>query len=398
MKKNILIGITGSIAAYKIPYLIRIFKKNNYNVKTIMTKNALNFITPLVLKTLTDNPVYIEEFNSTYHDIEHINLIDWADVLLVAPATANIIGKAASGIADDLLSSTIVTALPQIPIIFAPAMNTNMYNNQIVQENINKLKKFGIEFVEPESGELACKAIGKGRLADLEYIFFTTVKKISSGELKNKKVLIIAGKTIEAIDPVRYISNFSSGKMGFYIAKEAIKRGADVTIIKGKTDIDYSKLPSKIINIQSALDIKNDVLKFFDNTDILISVAAISDYRPEKIMEHKIKKTNSSLSIKLIQNPDILKLVSSHKTHQLLVGFSLETNNELDNAKEKLKRKNLDIIILNNPLKKGSLFGSDFNKITIIDKYNNIDELPILTKEECSKKIFDKIINFMEHK
>jgi len=323
--KNILIGVCGGIAAYKVCELIRLLKKNEANVKVIMTENAQKFITPLTLQTLSQNKVYTDTFESEYsYDIEHISLTTWADILVVAPATANIIGKFANGIADDLLTTTFLAF--DKPVLIVPAMNSNMFENAIVQQNIQKLKLVGINFVQPESGFLACGVYGKGRYPENQKILIEIEKLLCSQDLAGKKVLITAGPTREYLDPIRFISNRSSGKMGYALAEEAYKRGAKVTVISGPVNINtYADI--EIINVQTAFQMYHKVKDIYMQYDILIFSAAVADYRPKSVSENKIKKENrDELAIELVKNPDILKFVGDNKKPgQIIVGFSAET-------------------------------------------------------------------------
>lgn len=319
--KNVLIGICGGIAAYKVCELIRLLKKSEANVKVIMTKNAQKFITPLTLQTLSQNRVYTDTFESEYfYDIEHVSLTTWADILVVAPATANIIGKFASGIADDLLTTTFLAF--DKPVLIVPAMNSNMLENAIVKQNIHKLKSIGINFVEPESGFLACGVYGKGRYPENQKILIEIEKLLCSQDLAGKKVLITAGPTREYLDPIRFISNRSSGKMGYALAEEAYKRGSQVTVVSGPVSINtYADI--EIIHVQTASQMYHKVKEIYDQYDILIFSAAVADYRPKTTNQNKIKKENKNeLTIELIKNPDILKFVGENKKpSQVIVGF-----------------------------------------------------------------------------
>lgn len=392
--KNILIGICGGIAAYKVCELVRLFKKDGANVKVIMTKNAAKFVTPLTLQTLSQNRVYIDLFESEkFYDIEHIALSEWADVFVVAPATANVIGKFANGICDDLLTTTFLAF--NRPILIIPAMNSNMFENKIVQRNIKKLKKVGINFLEPESGFLACGVYGKGRYPDNNKIVMEVERLVTKKDLKGYKILITAGPTREYLDPVRFISNRSSGKMGYALAEEGYKRGARVTLISGPVNIKtYSDI--EIINVESAMNMFEEVQRRFLDFDILIFSAAVADYRPKVYSSSKIKKeVNSGFTIELEKNPDILKFVGENKKdEQIIVGFSAETNNIIENSKKKLIEKNADLIVTNNVLQEGAGFDVDTNIVTLISN-NNIVELPMLSKKEVANRIYDYIIGYL---
>jgi len=392
--KNILIGVCGGIAAYKVCELIRLLKKNEANVKVIMTKNAQKFITSLTLQTLSQNKVYTDTFESEYsYDIEHISLTTWADILVVAPATANIIGKFANGIADDLLTTTFLAF--DKPVLIVPAMNSNMFENAIVQQNIQKLKLVGINFVQPESGFLACGVYGKGRYPENQKILIEIEKLLCSQDLAGKKVLITAGPTREYLDPIRFISNRSSGKMGYALAEEAYKRGAKVTVISGPVNINtYADI--EIINVQTAFQMYHKVKDIYMQYDILIFSAAVADYRPKSVSENKIKKENrDELAIELVKNPDILKFVGDNKKPgQIIVGFSAETENVIENSQEKLKTKNADLIVANNVLEEGAGFDVDTNIVTLISK-EKIENLPKMSKSEVAERIFDHVLTYL---
>jgi len=392
--KNILIGICGGIAAYKVCELIRFLKKAEANVKVIMTKNAQRFITPLTVQTLSQNRVYLDTFESEHsYDIEHISLTTWADILVVAPATANIIGKFANGIADDLLTTTFLAF--NKPILVVPAMNSNMFENKIVQANIEKLKQVGINVLEPEAGFLACGVYGKGRYPENQKIIIEIERLLEKKDLDGKKVLITAGPTREYLDPVRFISNRSSGKMGFALAEEAYKRGAKVTLISGPVNIQtYADI--KIVNVETASEMYNEVKSIKDRYDILIFSAAVADFKPKNFKESKIKKEqDQELLIELQKNPDILKYAGqTKKDWQIVVGFSAETENVIENSKKKLYEKNADLIVANNVLQEGAGFDVDTNIVTLISK-EKVLELPKLSKKEVAGRIFDFIVDYL---
>lgn len=392
--KNILIGICGGIAAYKVCELIRLLKKNEANVKVIMTKNAQKFITPLTLQTLSQNKVYTDTFESEYfYDIEHISLTTWADILVVAPATANIIGKFANGIADDLLTTTFLAF--DKPVLIVPAMNSNMFENVIVKQNIHKLKSVGINFIEPESGFLACGVYGKGRYPENQKILIEIEKLLCSQDLAGKKVLITAGPTREYLDPIRFISNRSSGKMGYALAEEAYKRGAQVTVVSGPVSVNtYADI--EIIHVQTASQMYQKVKEIYNQYDILIFSAAVADYRPKTTNQNKIKKENrDELTIELVKNPDILKFVGENKKlGQIIVGFSAETENVLVNSQKKLETKSADLIVANNVLEEGAGFDVDTNIVTLISK-EKIENLPKMSKSEVAKRIFDHVVTYL---
>ncbi|ENK1242554.1 bifunctional phosphopantothenoylcysteine decarboxylase/phosphopantothenate--cysteine ligase CoaBC [Clostridium botulinum] len=391
-KKCVVLGVTGGIASYKALDIVSKLKKLNYDINVIMTKSALKFIQPLPFQSLSGNMVSKDMFEEPKaFEIQHISLAKKADMILVAPATANIIGKVANGIADDMLSTTIMAAT--CPVVFAPAMNTNMYNNPIVQNNIEKLRKLGYKFIEPTSGRLACGDVGEGKLADTEDIVEIVDSMLYPiKDLQGKNVLVTAGPTLAHIDPVRYITNRSSGKMGYSIAKEARDRGAKVTLVSGPTKLK-APLGVDIIKINTNEEMLNAVKENFKNQHIIIKSAAVADYKPKEYKEHKIKKIGDDLNLKLIRDKDILKELGLIKEDQILVGFAAESRDLLDNAKSKLERKNLDFIVANNILSKETGFASDDNLVTIISKDGYIKNLERMSKREIAKEIFDIILN-----
>lgn len=385
--KNILIGITGGIAAYKICELIRKFKKNGANVRVVATPNALNFVTKLTLQNLSQNEVYVEEFNVKDWRPEHISFADEADIMLIAPATANTISKIATGVADNLLTS-IACAFNK-KMIIAPAMNCNMWNNSVVQENISKLCSLGVEFLEPESGFLACGYIGKGRLCSIDKIYSSVVEALNySKKLEGKKVVVTSGGTIEDIDPVRYISNYSSGKMGFAIANAAKNMGAEVVLITTKN----FEAPYKIVKVKSAIDMQNAIDKEFETSDYIIMAAAVADYRVKNYSQQKMKKTNDdNLVLELVKNPDILKGLCDKKTHQIIVGFCAESENLLNNAKEKIAKKGCDYLVANDISRADIGFSSDDNEVSILDKSGKIVKLDKAPKKVIARQILEYI-------
>lgn len=385
--KTVLIGITGGIAAYKICELIRMFKRQNANVRVICTPNALNFVTKLTLQNLSQNEVGVEEFEIPDFKPEHISYADEADIMLIAPATANTIGKIANGICDNLLTS-IVCAFKK-PIILAPAMNCNMWENPIVQENIKKLQNNGFEIVEPETGFLACGYNGTGRLAALEKIFDKTVEVLQSKKkLTGKKIIITAGGTIEDIDPVRYISNYSSGKMGLALADEAFQQGAETILITTK---DVTR-PYKTVKVKSAADMQKAVEADFEKADCVIMAAAVADYRVKNRAEHKMKKTDAdTLTLELVKNPDILKELCAKKTTQKVVGFCAESENLIENAKEKIIKKGCDYLIANDISRKDIGFSSDYNEVVIFDKTGSQKRIERAAKVQIARRILEEI-------
>ena len=385
--KTILIGITGGIAAYKICELIRMFKRQNANVRVICTPNALNFITKLTLQNLSQNEVGVDEFEIPDFKPEHISYADEADIMIIAPATANTIGKIANGICDNLLTS-IVCAFKK-PVVIAPAMNCNMWENPIVQENIQKLRATGYEIIEPESGFLACGYNGTGRLADLNKIFDKTVEIINSKKkLTGKKIVITAGGTIEDIDPVRYISNYSSGKMGLALADEAFQQGAEPVLITTKDIVR----PYKIIKVKSADEMKQAVEADFGGADCVIMAAAVADYRVKNKAEQKMKKTDSdTLTLELVKNPDILKELCTKKTTQKVVGFCAESENLIENAQEKIRKKGCDYLIANDISRKDIGFASDYNEVVIFNKNGGQKRIERAPKNIIARKILEEI-------
>lgn len=385
--KTILLGITGGIAAYKICELIRRFKKNGADVKVVCTPNALNFVTKLTLQNLSQNEVYVEEFEVKEWKPEHISLADEADIMVIAPATANTISKIACGIADNLLTS--IACAFRKKMIIAPAMNCNMWNNPGVKENIRVLKARGIEILEPESGFLACGYLGKGRLCGIDKIYDAVCEGLNySQKLKGKKVVITSGGTIEDIDPVRYISNYSSGKMGFALANSAKQMGAEVVLITTKE----IEAPYKIVKVKSALDMQKALDEEFDSSDIVIMAAAVADYRVKEVSPQKMKKgVNEELTLELIKNPDILKGLCEKKTHQCIIGFCAESENLIENAKEKITKKGCDYLIANDISRNDIGFGSEDNEVVILDKNGGMKRLEKASKSVIARQVLEYI-------
>lgn len=392
--KNILLGVTGGIAAYKIANLASMLKKHGANVKVIMTENACQFITPMTFETLTAQKVYTDTFDRNFEfKVDHIELGKWADVFLIAPATANVIGKLANGIADDMLTTTALAM--RCPIVVSPAMNTTMFENKVVKHNIMKLRTYGMDIILPASGHLACGDSGAGKMPEpemlLEYIKRAVYKK---KDLVGKKVCVSAGPTREAIDPVRYISNNSTGKMGVEIAKMAAYRGAKVSLIMGPSNVFVPDFINRI-DIKSAEDMYEEIMKISDSQDIIIKAAAVADYTPANYSDEKIKKKDGDLSIELSRTKDILKELGERKENnpkkQFICGFSMETENMEENSKNKLAKKNADMIVANNVKVDGAGFGTDTNVVTIFTKDNEI-RLDKLSKTEVAEKIFDEIV------
>lgn len=389
--KTVVIGVSGGIAVYKTLDVISRLRKLGVNVNVIMTKSATEFVTPLSFQSLSQNYVVCDMFEDPKTwDVEHVSLAKRADVFLIAPATANVIGKIANGIADDMLTTTVMAT--KAKVLIAPAMNTNMYENPILQRNINTLKELGYNFVEPESGRLACGDTGKGKLASSEIIVDEVVKLLSKEQdLKGKSIIVTAGPTVESIDPMRYITNRSTGKMGYSIAKEAIERGADVTLITGPTNLTPPQNLKKLVKIESAKDMYEAVLENLDGNDVVIKSAAVADYKPKNYSNKKIKKSDDDLIIELDRNKDIAQEIGKIKNNKILVGFAAETNDLIQNASLKIKKKNLDFIVANDLTKEGAGFGVDTNIVKIIDKEGNITEYPKMKKEEVANIILDKI-------
>ena len=392
MSKCVVIGVTGGIAVYKALDVISALRKKDIEVHVIMTESASKFVNPLTFQSISQNMVVTDMFAEPKEwEIQHISLAQKADLMLVAPATANIIGKISNGIADDMLSTTIMAT--KAKVLIAPAMNTNMYENKIVQNNISKLKDFGYKFIEPASGRLACGDVGIGKLADVNTIVERVLEELEEKEqdLLGKKVLISAGPTIAPIDPVRYITNRSTGKMGYAIAQEARERGAEVVLVSGPTNLNPPK-DVKIINIKTNEEMKNEILQYFEWADIVIKSAAVADYKPKEYSEEKIKKGDGDLNLCLTRDNDILKSLGEIKTHQILVGFAAESNNVLENANKKLKNKNLDFIVANDITSSDTGFGSEDNKVVILSKNDEKLELEKMSKKEVASNIFDMIL------
>ena len=389
--KTVVIGVSGGIAVYKTLDVISRLRKLGVNVYVIMTKSATEFVTPLSFQSLSQNYVVCDMFEDPKTwDVEHISLAKRADVFLIAPATANVIGKMANGISDDMLTTTVMAT--KAKVLIAPAMNTNMYENPIVQRNIGILKDLGYNFVDPESGRLACGDTGKGKLASPETIVEEVVKLLSKEQdLKGTSIVVTAGPTVESIDPMRYITNRSTGKMGYSIAKEAIERGADVTLITGPTNLTPPQNLKKLIKIESANDMYEAVLENIDENDVVIKSAAVADYKPKNYSNKKIKKSDEDLFIQLDRNKDIAQEIGKIKNNKILVGFAAETNDLIENASLKIKKKNLDFIVANDLTKEGAGFGVDTNIVKIIDKNGNITEYPKMKKDEVANVILDKI-------
>ncbi|MCM1284863.1 MAG: bifunctional phosphopantothenoylcysteine decarboxylase/phosphopantothenate--cysteine ligase CoaBC [Acetobacter sp.] len=389
--KTVVLGVTGSIAAYKMANVASALIKEGADVHVVMTKNATNFINPITFETLTNNKCLVDTFDRNFQfHVAHVSLSQKADVMMIAPASANIIGKLANGIADDMLSTMALAA--DCKIIVAPAMNTYMYKNRIVQDNLKKLTDYGFEIIKPSVGRLACASVGEGKLPDEDILLEYIRQEIQfEKDMQGVNILVTAGPTIEKIDPVRYITNHSSGKMGYAIAETAVKRGANVTLISGPVNIKQP-LFANVINVESADDMYNAVMANFSDCDIMIKAAAVADYTVEDVSTEKIKKNNNKLTLDLTRTKDILKSAGQMKRkNQVICGFSMETSNLIENSKRKLQSKNCDMIIANNLKDEGAGFGVDTNKVTIITD-NDTTALDVLSKKQVAEKILDSAL------
>lgn len=396
--KTIVLGVTGGIAIYKVPDLIRRLKKRGLNVEVVMTESAREFITPLTFKEVSGNPVHLEMFSPpSQWRVAHISLARKADLLAIIPATANIIGKIACGIADDLLSTTVMAT--EAPVLLGPAMNSVMYNNQVVQKNLSTLRELGYRVLPSESGEMLCGEVGAGRLPGLEVIEEEILKLLTPQDLAGKRILITAGPTREYIDPVRFISNASSGRMGYALARDAYRRGAEVTLISGPTEL-ANPVGVKRLSIQSTMDLYERVMAEYEKHDICIMSAAPADFRPENVFPEKVKKSGTTgeklRELSLLPNPDIAKKLGEVKGGRFLAIFAAETQDLLDNARSKLIAKNADLVIANNLRDEGAGFGALTNKVTILTAEERKD-LPLLSKEEVAKEINSAILRRLNH-
>ena len=393
--KTVLLGITGSIAAYKIAYLASALQKLHADVHVLMTENATNFINPITFETLTGNKCLVDTFDRNFQfQVEHVSIAKKADVVMIAPASANVIGKIANGLADDMLTTTVMAC--RCRKIFAPAMNTAMYENPIVQDNIKKLQHYGYEVITPASGYLACGDTGAGKMPEPETLLEYILREVAfEKDLSDKKILVTAGPTQEAIDPVRCLTNHSSGKMGYAIAKMAMLRGAEVTLVSGPTAIE-PPLFVKVVPVTSARDMFEAVTGVSEQQDIIIKAAAVADYRPKQVSEDKVKKKDDQVSIELERTDDILKYLGQHKKNgQFLCGFSMETKDMIGNSRAKLEKKNLDMVAANNLKVEGAGFQGDTNVLTLITQDEEVS-LPLMSKEDAALKILDKIISLMK--
>ncbi|MCD7725741.1 MAG: bifunctional phosphopantothenoylcysteine decarboxylase/phosphopantothenate--cysteine ligase CoaBC [Clostridiales bacterium] len=391
--KHIVLGVSGSIAAYKIASLASMLVKEQADVTVIMTQNALHFIHPITFETLTGNKCLVDTFDRNFqYSVEHVSLAKQADAFLVAPASADVVAKAANGLADDMLTTTLLACT--CPKLFAPAMNTRMFQNRIVQDNLRRLEQYGIEVIRPASGYLACGDIGEGKMPEPEVLYQYLVKALTPKDMEGRKVLVTAGPTREKMDPVRYISNHSTGKMGYAIAGQAMRRGASVTLVSGPTSL-APPLGVQVVPVVSAADMAQAVKERAPDQDIIIKAAAVADYRPASAAEEKLKKSDGSLTVALERTEDILAYLGSHKREgQFLCGFSMETEHMLENSRAKLEKKNLDMIVANNLKQQGAGFGTDTNVVTFLTKKETV-ELPMMTKEAVADALLDYI---MEHR
>lgn len=388
--KHIVLGVSGSIAAYKIASLASMLKKKQADVTVIMTQNATNFINSITFESLTGNKCLVDTFDRNFqHSVEHVALAKQTDVMLVAPASANVIAKAAHGLADDMLTTTLLAC--QCPKIFAPAMNTRMFQNPVVQDNLRILEKYGMEVITPARGYLACGDTGEGKMPEPEDLYEAIVKALTPKDMAGRKVLVTAGPTQERFDPVRYISNHSTGKMGYAIARAAMLRGADVTLVSGKTALQ-PPMGVKTVPVVSAADMAQAVKAAAEEQDIIIKAAAVADYRPLETADEKMKKKDGNLTIELERTEDILAYLGAHRRQgQFICGFSMETEHMLENSRAKLEKKNIDMIVANNLRQEGAGFGTDTNVVTLLTKEETL-ELPILSKEEVADRLLTFIL------
>ncbi|AWM14534.1 bifunctional phosphopantothenoylcysteine decarboxylase/phosphopantothenate--cysteine ligase CoaBC [Flavobacterium sediminis] len=392
--KKVILGVSGGIAAYKTAHLVRLFIKAGAQVKVVMTPASKDFVTPLTLSTLSKNPVVSEFYNEEEENAvwnNHVELALWGNLMVIAPATANTLAKMANGNCDNLLIATYLSA--KCPVYFAPAMDLDMYKHPSTLDSFTKLQKFGDTIIPAEKGELASGLSGEGRMAEPENIIaFLEDDLLQKLPLRNKRVLVTAGPTYEAIDPVRFIGNHSSGKMGFDIAQKAAEKGAEVILVSGPTHLQLDNSQVKIVRVQSAQEMYDACHEYFDSVDVAVAAAAVADYRPKIVADQKIKKNDATFNIELEKTKDILASLGENKKHQLLVGFALETENEIEHAKQKIQKKNLDLIVLNSLNDSGAGFGHTTNKVTFIDAQFNIQAMELKSKEEVAQDIINKIL------
>ena len=386
--KRVVLGVTGGIAVYKAAELTRALVKKGVSVKVIMTGHAREFVSPLTFQVLSGNPVFSDMFSQEHYDMNHISLAEYGDVLVVAPATANIIGKMAAGIADDLLSTVLLAT--KAPVVVCPAMNDNMYTHAVVQDNMSKLKKHGVQFVAPGYGELACKTEGVGRLADVADIVEAIESAWTDKDLGGEKILITAGPTREPFDPVRFITNYSSGKMGYALATMAARRGAEVILISGPSSLPVPRWID-FVSVATALEMRDAVMTRLEGTTAIIKAAAVADYRPAVLSESKIKKKKGPLTLNLERNPDIIAEIGARKENRVLVGFAMESEDLLENARAKLLGKNMDLIVANDLHQAGAGFQGDTNIIKILDPQGGVEEVPLMDKMDIANRILDRV-------
>ena len=392
--KKVVLGVSGGIAVYKAVELLRLLTKAQAEVHVVMTKNACQFVTPLTFQTLSHNPVHTELFDLYQEqEIGHISLADRADLFLVAPATANLIGKVANGLADDLLTTSLMAT--KAPVLICPAMNTNMYEDQRYQRNHQRLLADGFHLLEPISGDLACGWQGKGKLPDPQQIFAAACNLLAPGNLSGVRLLVTAGPTREELDPVRYLSNYSSGKMGYAIARSAAARGAEVTLISGPVALS-EPVGVKTLQVTSALEMQQALDERYDSSDVVIKAAAVADYRPLHKAQQKIKKSSAELCLQLEKNPDLLAELGKRKKQQILVGFAAETENLLGNAAAKIKKKNLDMIVANDVTAEGAGFGSETNLVNFLFADGRQEALPLLSKDKVAEALLDRVRELLD--
>lgn len=388
--KTVVLGVTGSIAAYKIANLASMLVKTGADVHVIMTENATNFINPITFETLTNNKCLVDTFDRNFQfHVAHVSLADKADVMLIAPASANVIGKMAHGIADDMLTTTYLAM--KCPVILSPAMNVNMFTNQVVQDNLKILEGYGVEVIQPDTGYLACGTVGAGKMPSEQVLFSYIERAIYPKDMAGKKVLVTAGPTREPLDPVRFISNHSTGKMGYSIAKQAMLRGAEVTIVSGPVSIAPPAF-TQVVNVMSAQDMYEAVVSRYEEMDMVIKTAAVADYTPAETADEKMKKKDGDLNIPLKRTIDILSWLGEHKKEkQVICGFSMETQNVMENSKAKLTKKKVDLIAANSLRDAGSGFGTDTNHLTLIDN-EKITDLPLMSKEAAADQLLTRLM------
>jgi len=396
-RREIVLGVTGGIAAYKAAEFVRLLVKEEANVHVVMTRNAQAFVTPLTFQTLTGNSVVTDLFTLIEDKkIGHIALADLAELIVILPASANIIGKIANGIADDFLSTMVMAS--KAPVLFAPSMNVNMWENKVLQRNIQRLVELGYHFIEPGEGELACHWYGKGRLAELSEVMERVEDLLSPKDLKGEKILITGGPTQEPIDPVRFLTNRSSGKMGYALARVAKRRGAEVILVTGPTSLSIPRRDIKVFPVRTAEEMREAVLAHMGGCSVVIKAAAVSDYRPKEVSQKKLKKAESYSSLELEKTRDILEEVGKRKGDRILVGFAAETEDLVANARKKLTEKNLDFIVVNDVTKPGAGFGLDTNQVKLLYPSGEVKDLPLMSKEELSQIILDDVVKILRQK